>query len=195
MHFTLVANLNFELLRFQSSAAQGCEVTRWTGQPGPALLSPTGFRTSQCEVGGTTQFIRGCGGAPLPGARGTVLGPHLGRPPLPGALPVCPPQRATGPVSRRVAAGQLQAPSSPPPAIHRAPDQPVLGGAPPSDSGHRGQRASPGLAGPAVREASEGAKVSEGRAAHHRGGWGRARTASHHPDTPAGRRRACAPRS
>ena len=59
-----------------------------------------------------------------------------------------------------------------PPAVYRAPDQPVLGHAPPSDSGHRGQHASPGLAGPAVREASEGAKVSEGRATRHRAGGG-----------------------
>lgn len=107
----------------------------------------------------------GAEGVPLPGAGGTAQSPSGAPPSLPGGLPLCPPQGAAGPVSRRGAAGQLQGLSSPPPAVHRAPDQPVLGGAPPGDSGHRGQHARPGLAGPAVLEASEGAKVSEGRAA------------------------------
>lgn len=89
-----------------------------------------------------------------------------------GGLSLCAPPRA---------AGQLQVPSSPPPAIHRAPDQPFLGGAPSGGSGHRGRRARPGcLAGPAVLEASERAEVSEGRAAR-TGGAPDGLPPPHHP--------------
>ena len=131
-------------------------------------------------MGGATQRVRGWGeGPPHSELGGLCSVPIPGAPPPPslhsvhpesgapfrGGLSLCPPSRA---------AGQLQAPSSPPPAIRRAPDQPLLGSAPPGGCGHCGRRARPGcFAGPAVLEASERAEVSEGRATRRWGdpGW------------------------
>lgn len=140
-------------------------------RPRPPL--PEGVQGGQdCPV------RRGLRGSSYP-ELGGLLGPHPGR--LPPFREVCLCVLPRGPVSRRGAAGQLQALSSPAPAVHRAPDQPVLGGAPPGDSGHCGQRARPGLAGPAVLEAREGAKVSEGRAACRWWGGPDSLPPPHHP--------------